>query len=70
MFVFNQIGNISIKADRISRFHTDENHNIFAYSADSDETLLLGSYSTSDKALDALVAVVDAIEAGKPSWAT
>lgn len=65
MFIYNQIGNISVKAERISRFHVDENHNIFSYCADSDETLLLGSYSTADKAMDALVAVIDAIEAGK-----
>lgn len=65
MFIYNQIGNISIKADRVSRFHVDEAHNLFAYSADGDETMLLGSYSTSDKAMDALVAVIDAIEAGK-----
>lgn len=65
MFIFSQSGNISINSKGISRFHIDEDHNIFSYCADSDETLLLGSYSTSDKALDAMVAVVDAIEAGQ-----
>lgn len=65
MFIFNQAGNISVRSERISRFHVDEAHNLFAYSADSDETMLLGSYSTSDKALDAMVAVIDAIEAGE-----
>lgn len=65
MFIFNQIGNISVKAEKISRFHVDEGHNVFSYCADGDETLLLGSYSTSDKAMEALVAVVDAIETGK-----
>lgn len=65
MFIISQFGNISINSKSVSRFHVDEDGNIFSYSADSDETLLLGSYSTSDKALDALVAVVDAVEAGK-----
>lgn len=65
MFIFNQIGNISVRSDRVSRFHVDENHNVFSYCADSDETLLLGSYGTSDKALEAMVAAIDAIEAGK-----
>mgnify|MGYP001141464662 CR=1 FL=1 len=65
MFIFNQSGNISVRSDRVSRFHVDENHNVFAYSSDSDETMLLGSYSTSDKALEAMVAAIDAVEAGK-----
>lgn len=65
MFVFNQSGNISVRSDRVSRFHVDENHNVFAYSSDSDETMLLGSYSASDKALEAMVAAIDAVEAGK-----
>lgn len=65
MFIYNQIGNISVKAENISRFHVDEGHNVFSYCADGDETLLLGSYSTSDKAMDALVSVIDAVEAGK-----
>lgn len=65
MFIFNQSGNISVRSDRVSRFHVDEDSNIFSYCADSDETMLLGSYSAPGKALDALVAVVDAVEAGK-----
>lgn len=65
MFIFNQAGNISVRSERISRFHVDEDGNIFSYCADSDETLLLGSYGASDKALDAMVAVINAIEAGQ-----
>lgn len=65
MFIISQFGNISINSKSISRFHVDEDGNIFSYSAESDETMLLGAYSAPDKALDALVAVVDAIEAGK-----
>lgn len=65
MFIISQNKKFSLNTTSISRFHLDENHSVFAYCADSDESLLLGEYKTADKALDAMVEVTTAIWEGR-----
>lgn len=66
MYIISQNRKFSLNASVISRFFLDEDHSLYAYCGESDETLLLGEYKTSGSALDAMVAVLDALDTGKP----
>lgn len=64
MFIVTQDKQFSVKASTISRFFIDEDHSLYAYCGEDGE-LLLGKYQTSDGALDAMVAILEALETGK-----
>lgn len=65
MYIISQNRKFSLNESVISRFFLDEDRKLYAYCGESDEALLLGEYKTADSALDVMVAVIDAIEAGK-----
>lgn len=68
MFVTSQSGDISIRSDLIKWFSLDETHNVSVYCRENNSNpikMLVGTYKTSSKAIDAMIEVVDAIEAGK-----
>lgn len=65
MFIVSQDRKFSLNASIVNWFHIDADHNVFARCGEKNE-VLLGKYKTSDRAIDAMVAVLDALDTGKP----
>lgn len=65
MIITSQDRKNKLNHHNISRFHLDGDHSIYAYHGESDEATLLGTYKTSDRALDVEVEITDAIWNGR-----